>query len=338
MSESTSHDVNASFDAMVAKGSAHFDNGKNYSSSESDETIWEVSIDFEDKRNLSKEFISKQGSQEDRLLSYIKDFSEGDYTSLAEVEEFCNLLDTEIEICTDPDLEAGFNSLKAVSKLFLWRMTDKKNERLLDFCIYSGFKDSRRAVELDPSNREYWAISASLDLVKDYIDEYQEMPVEDFLYIKKSDHEYNLKQFEDATFCLYNKEVIIDVYEDTYNWLISTVEQDSKEKENSSDISETEQEYLNEVKDCLADGGIGPRERRLLDKIREKLDITPERASELEKTLSESELTDEEKEYMTEFKECAIDGVVSDKERHLLEKMRTMLNISEERAKELERM
>lgn len=108
------------------------------------------------------------------------------------------------------------------------------------------------------------------------------------------------------------------------------------QKPNQSCPSTEEQEYLEELKECLADGEIGPRERRLLDKLASKLGISPERASELEASLSASALTDDEKEYYEEVHAVLSDGEISDKERRLLEKLRKMLNISEERAKEIE--
>lgn len=109
-------------------------------------------------------------------------------------------------------------------------------------------------------------------------------------------------------------------------------------EDSAKEISASELEYLEELKECLADGEIGPRERRLLDKIRLKLDITEERAQELEASLANPVLTEEEKEYLNEFRECSTDGTVSDKERRLLEKVRKMLGISEERAKEIEQI
>ena len=107
---------------------------------------------------------------------------------------------------------------------------------------------------------------------------------------------------------------------------------------NKNNISENEKEYIEEIRACLADGEIGARERRLLNKIREKLGISEDRAAMIEANLNAYNLTDEEQEYLTEFRECAVDGVISDKERRLLDKMRNMLGISTERAKELEQM
>lgn len=60
-------------------------------------------------------------------------------------------------------------------------------------------------------------------------------------------------------------------------------------------------------------------------------------AKELEVTLNASQLTDDEKEYLEAFKDACEDGKVSDKQRRLLEKLRVMLGISEERARESEK-
>lgn len=98
-----------------------------------------------------------------------------------------------------------------------------------------------------------------------------------------------------------------------------------------------EQEYLEEVKVCLADGGeISPRERRLLNRLCDSLGISEQRARELEDSLVLS-LTDDEKEYVEALKESVADGVISQRERRLLDKLRKSMGISDERAKELEK-
>ena len=107
---------------------------------------------------------------------------------------------------------------------------------------------------------------------------------------------------------------------------------------NQTGITDSEKEYLDMVRDCLGDGEIGVRERKLLDKIRVKNGISEERAKELEATLSTPQLTDDEKEYLEAFKDACEDGKVSEKQRRLLEKLRVMYGISEERAMELEKM
>jgi hypothetical protein len=102
------------------------------------------------------------------------------------------------------------------------------------------------------------------------------------------------------------------------------------------ELSANESEYVEEYKECLSNGEISTGERRLLDKLRDKLGIAPSRAKELEELLAAPKLTDDEKEYLEAFKDACEDGKVSDKKRRLLEKLRVMYGISEERARELE--
>lgn len=97
-----------------------------------------------------------------------------------------------------------------------------------------------------------------------------------------------------------------------------------------------EQEYLEELKECLVDGELGGSERRLLNKLRMKLGISEERAAELEASLQKPQLTEEEQEYLEAYQDAMEDGVISEKERRLLDKLMKMNNISVERVKEIE--
>lgn len=108
----------------------------------------------------------------------------------------------------------------------------------------------------------------------------------------------------------------------------------------NSSTSNNEQEYLDEVRACLEeDGKISSRERRLLNRIREKLGISEERALELESTLVQSQLTEDEQEYLDEYKACMEeDGEITSKARRMLDRFRNRLGISEERAVEIEKM
>lgn len=103
------------------------------------------------------------------------------------------------------------------------------------------------------------------------------------------------------------------------------------------DMTDTEKEYLDELKVCLEeDGEISSKERRLLNRLRERLGITEERAEVLEASLLKPELTEEEQEYLNEYKACIEEGELSSKEIRLLNRLRISLGISEERARELE--
>ena len=114
--------------------------------------------------------------------------------------------------------------------------------------------------------------------------------------------------------------------------------------EKSSSLTESiatdEQIYLDELKACLEeDNEISPKERRLLERLREKLGISAERAKVLEESLVVPQLTDEEKEYLDEYKACIEeDGEISPKEHRLLNIIRESLGISEERANEIEKL
>ena len=88
----------------------------------------------------------------------------------------------------------------------------------------------------------------------------------------------------------------------------------------------------------MENGEISPSERRLLTRFRERLGISEDRAAELEATITAIQLTDDEKEYLEAYKDVAKDGDVSNGERRILNRLRTSLGISEERAKELEQM
>lgn len=102
---------------------------------------------------------------------------------------------------------------------------------------------------------------------------------------------------------------------------------------------EHELEYIEELRSCLIDGGkISQSERRLLDKFRVNLGLTQERASELELSVI-NPLTPEESEYLDEYKFCYQENsTISLSERRLLDKLRIRLQISEERAKQIESM
>ena len=115
---------------------------------------------------------------------------------------------------------------------------------------------------------------------------------------------------------------------------------DIEKLSNLSELIDDEQSYLEELKICLEeDGIISPKERRLLERFREKLGISAERAKVLEESLVVPQLTDEEKEYLEEYKACVEDDIeISPKERRLLNRIRESLGISEERANEIEKL
>lgn len=108
---------------------------------------------------------------------------------------------------------------------------------------------------------------------------------------------------------------------------------------NSIQYTDNEKEYLEELRNCLVENGnISPGERRLLEKMRIYLNISEERAFEIEESLS-PKFTDSEKEYMEEYKLCLNGSCdISAGEKRLLNKLREQLGISEERARDIEKI
>jgi hypothetical protein len=106
----------------------------------------------------------------------------------------------------------------------------------------------------------------------------------------------------------------------------------------SSQLSEDELSYAEEVKFCLEDGAIGEKERRFLERMRTKLGISPERAAEIEESLQKPQLTEEEQEYLDAVYDEIVNGAIPESARRLLDRLRRSMDISEERAKEIEKL
>jgi len=112
----------------------------------------------------------------------------------------------------------------------------------------------------------------------------------------------------------------------------------NKQESNATPLLGVETEYLDDLKDALSDGPLIASTRRILDRQRIKLGISSERAAQLEQSINQSHLSDDEKGYMQDFEDCFADGVISDSERRILERRREKLGISEDRTAELEQM
>lgn len=71
-------------------------------------------------------------------------------------------------------------------------------------------------------------------------------------------------------------------------------------------VKKAEHKYIEMLKDCLEESNeISPRERRLLKKLQIMLNISDVRARKLEEQLSAPQLSEEEQEYLEEYKTCA---------------------------------
>lgn len=103
-----------------------------------------------------------------------------------------------------------------------------------------------------------------------------------------------------------------------------------------SKLTKAEEEYLEEFKFCLEDGEIGPKERRFLTRMQEKLGVSSERVRELEEAVTQIQLTDEEKEYVEAVKDEIENGCIPESSKRLLLRLRKRMGISDGRANELD--
>ena len=102
--------------------------------------------------------------------------------------------------------------------------------------------------------------------------------------------EMESKYLEEVKFCLEDGEGIdgtarkfLDRLCRRYN--ISTARAAEIEDMAKPKLSDDEKEYLDSVKEVLSDGEMSPRDRKLLNRLRDSLGISEERAAELEKSV-----------------------------------------------------
>lgn len=119
---------------------------------------------------------------------------------------------------------------------------------------------------------------------------------------------------------------------------IESIGNNVKPQTRASSITDSEQEYLDTLKESFEDGDITPRERKMLERIRISLGISEERAKEIESLLFGNPITEDEREYVEMYKEYLEDGEISEKERRRLNKFAMALGISQDRINELEKL
>lgn len=111
----------------------------------------------------------------------------------------------------------------------------------------------------------------------------------------------------------------------------------NENEDNKILLTAEEEKYKDEILFCLEDNGIITEDdRKFLERKRKKFNISEDRAKEIERELIPS-LNEDEKEYLETFKEFS-STTITDRIRRLLERERESLNISKERAEEIEKM
>ena len=118
---------------------------------------------------------------------------------------------------------------------------------------------------------------------------------------------------------------------------LSEFENNQNTKSDKAAITDSsiEQEYIKAVKQLLEDGEISEPERHFLNKKRDKLGISEQRASELEASLA-TQLTKGEQVYLKKYLEYAETGEITEMQRHLLNDIAETYELSPERVKQLE--
>ncbi len=104
------------------------------------------------------------------------------------------------------------------------------------------------------------------------------------------------------------------------------------------DLTENEKEYQELIEDAIEDGEIDDSTRKFLDKRLKRLNITPERATEIENLiLNANNYTEDELDYIDMLEDAIDDGIIDEAERKFLDKRMQRLNITKDRASEIER-
>ena len=147
------------------------------------------------------------------------------------------------------------------------------------------------------------------------------------------------KQFKESTETQWKVDVKFRSMKGFENQMSDTIKNEKVEPVNQIGWSKEEQGYAEEVKFCLEDDGvIDDSERRLLERKRIKFGISQKRAAEIENSLLQSQLTEDEQEYLEAVKEELDGGKIPEASRRLLERLRKRMDVSDERAKEIETM
>ena len=147
------------------------------------------------------------------------------------------------------------------------------------------------------------------------------------------------KQFKESTETQWKVDVKFRSMKGFENQMSDTIKNEKVKPVNQVGWSKEEENYAEEVKFCLEDDGvIDDSERRLLERKRIKFGISQKRAAEIENSLLQSQLTEDEQEYLEAVKEELVGGKIPEASRRLLERLRKRMDVSDERAKEIEIM
>lgn len=219
---------------------------------------------------------------------------------------------------------------------------------LLFTSIKGGYKSDNNS-NIETNQEVEWRINVTFKPIEQFGNEsriVEVIPIQELTEHKEPFTSEEIQYMDEVRFMLEDDAAIDDQERRMLNEMqktlgISAERAQELEKEvvnNVFSFNANEQKYIEEIKFMLEDDGmIDEQERKILDNMLDVLNISPERAQQLEViVLNRGDLTKEEKEYLVKVKSFISDGTISDRERRMLNRLANLLGISEQRAVELE--
>ena len=303
------------------------------------ESIWEEDDKYDGEDD---DQVKMYNETIERFNAFFKSYVNDEYKDM-EITKLANMFENEAIKSPNSIIQSQYYCLAAVSRLefFLKEWFDNGFEnysveeqvnKLNEQCITNGIDNIQKALSLLPNDKEYLLIYAILNMLNDY-----------YVECKEDKDEFNKKYAHYADECkdcdntMFNMEWLVGLYNKVYDCLLTCF--DTEASEESVDDNDAEEEYLDNIREFLEDDAeITPRERKMLDRIRQKLGISEERAKELEASLAKPQLTDDEQEYLDMYREYAEKGDVTEKKRRRLDKFAAAMGVTAERVKEIEKL
>ena len=311
------------------------------------ESMWDKNEEEYEDEEFGNDRDEKDAQS--RFNSFFDSYIKGEYINW-KFSKLAELFEREAEECQYNGIKSQYYCVAAVVRLeyFLeeWLnnhlknySTDDKQKELFQECLVKGQDDIMESKCLLQDDKEYLIISASLAMLKDFWldDSFDDSKKQkDFFVDLYGGVVEECKNFDNS---MFNMEWLVEMFTKSYNAIMSILESSNNRTSNESSYNEAEQEYLDNIREFLEDDAeITSRERKMLDRIRQKLGISEERAKELEASLSKPQLTEDEQEYLDMYREYAEKGSVTEKEHRRLDKFAAAIGISAERVKEIEKL
>ena len=156
----------------------------------------------------------------------------------------------------------------------------------------------------------------------------------------KRESNYEISMNEDQEWEIFVEFKPIEEFDASVDFsdIAETVQIEEVEELPESIFTEEEKQYMDEVRYMLEDDDkIDEKESRLLERFRQKFNLSEDRANELKNILlSAVDLNSQELEYLKEYETFIQDGEIKERERRLLNRVANLLGISEDRALEIE--